>query len=207
MKRSLRIALLVTEALLYCAFLYLDLFTDVDTRWLKYGSILLIALTSLCIDEKLLTCALCLTAAADAFLLVLDRWYAAGVLLFLIVQLLYSLHMRSRRTLYAQLILTILSIVLSVSSGRLEALAGGYILVFLINLIRAGFHAAEIRSKESLLFFLGLLLFFCCDLCVGWYHIGNGPLWSFARVAMWGFYLPGQVLILLSAFSNQGDRS
>lgn len=207
MKRSLQIALLITEALLYCAFLYLDLFTDVDTRWLKYSSILLIALTSLCIDEKLLTCALCLTAAADAFLLMLDRWYAAGILLFLVVQLLYSLHMRSSRTLYAQLILTILSMVLAVSCGRLEALAGGYILIFLINLIRAGSRAAEIRSKEALLFFLGLLLFFCCDLCVGWYHIGSGPLWSFARVAMWGFYLPGQVLILLSAFSNQGDRS
>ena len=105
-----------------------------------------------------------------------------------------------------ELILTILSIVLSVSSGRLEALAGGYILVFLINLIRAGFHAAEIRSKESLLFFLGLLLFFCCDLCVGWYHIGNGPLWSFARVAMWGFYLPWQILILLSDLLFQGDH-
>lgn len=207
MKRSLRTALLITEALLYCAFLYLDLFTEIDTRWLKYGSILLLSLTSLRIDDKLLTCALCLTAAADAFLLMLDRWYAAGVLLFLIVQLLYSLHMRSRRTLYAQLFLAILSMVLAVSCGRLEALAGGYILIFLINLIHAGYCAAEIRTKETLLFFLGLLLFFCCDLCVGWYHIGNGPLWSFARVAMWGFYLPGQVLILMSAFSNQGDRS
>lgn len=205
MQRSMRIAFLFTEALLYSAFLFLDLFTDADTTWLKYASILLVALMSLRAKERLITCALCLTAAADAFLLVLDRWYAAGILLFLIVQLLYSLRLESKRALYAQLILMILSVLFVISGKRLEPLAAGYILIFLINLIHAVWRAAQSRSKVAILFFLGLLLFFCCDLCVGYYHIGSGALWAFARIAMWGFYLPGQILILLSAKTNQGD--
>ena len=36
----------------------------------------------------------------------------------------------------------------------------------------------------------------CCDLCVGAFHLG---LWTgFTRIGMWLFYLPSQMLIVLS---------
>ena len=38
------------------------------------------------------------------------------------------------------------------------------------------------------------------------YNIGAGVLHSFARVAMWGFYLPGQILILLSNWKAGGTK-
>lgn len=44
-----------------------------------------------------------------------------------------------------------------------------------------------------------------CDLCVGLHNLAaflpvvdTGPLFSFAQVGMWLFYLPSQVLITLS---------
>ena len=52
------------------------------------------------------------------------------------------------------------------------------------------------------LFRLGLALFLCCDVCVGAFNAPGlfpVPVTAFARVGMWLFYLPGQVLIALSA--------
>lgn len=55
-------------------------------------------------------------------------------------------------------------------------------------------------------FSAGLVLFVCCDLCVGLQNLSAFPsrvrarrLFAFARVGMWLFYLPSQVLITLSA--------
>ncbi len=204
-KRSVLVVFLIAEALLYGLFLFLDLQTAIDTKWLKFASILFVALMSIYADEKLLSAALCLTAAADIFLLVLDRRYDIGIFLFILVQLLYSLHLKSRKILCIQIVLLIISAALAAASRHVEALAAGYITIFLLNLIHAGSCAFRKGTKTAILFFAGLFLFFCCDLCVGYYNIGSGFLWSFARVAMWGFYLPGQVLILLSNIKNQGE--
>ncbi|MBR0397615.1 MAG: hypothetical protein IJI10_05020 [Eubacterium sp.] len=204
MKRSAWMAFLIAEALLYGSFLLLDLLTDADTKWLKYASILLAAIISLHLDDKIISAALCFAAAGDIFLLVLDQWYGIGILLFFIVQLMYSLHLHARKILCIQSILIFSAVLLALVVRRIELLAAGYILIFLLNLICGTFRAAKERTGPSILFFLGMLLFFCCDLCVGYYNIGTGALRAFARVAMWGFYLPGQMLILLSA-SNKGD--
>ena len=206
MRRSMLAAFLIIEALLYGSFLFLDLQTDVDTTWLKFVSILIIAVMSMLAKNKVFTAALCLTAAADVFLLVLNRWYILGIFIFIVVQLLYSISLDSRKTFYCQLILIFASVTLLLITQNIDALAIGYIMVFLINLLRAGLQYWQKRDKQALLFFSGLLLFFCCDLCVGYYQIGSGSLWHFARIAMWGFYLPGQILILLSDLLFQGDH-
>ena len=207
MKRFAWIAFLAAEALLYCTFLFLDLQTGADTKWLKFSALLLVAIASLWSGDIIISAALCLTAAADIFLLMLNQWYGLGIFFFFIVQLLYSIHLHSGKVLHMQIVLMILSTIIALITQQIEVFAIGYITVFLLNLIHAASHAAQLRSNQSVLFFLGLLLFFCCDLCVGYYNIGSGAFWAFARVAMWGFYLPGQVLILLSAISQQGDPS
>ena len=207
MRRTTQILFLTTEALLYCAFLWLDVFTNADTKWLKFSAILLIALVGFRSEHREITVALCLTAAADVFLLVLDRWYHVGILLFIIVQLLYAISMKARKTILFQLVIVLITAVLYFITGKTETLACGYISAFLCNLIHAGIKAASVKEGKTLLFFIGLTLFFCCDLCVGYYNIGAGPLRGFCSVAMWGFYLPGQVLILLSSIIKQGDNS
>lgn len=104
-----------------------------------------------------------------------------------------------------QMVLLIISAAFTAVTGHIEALAAGYITIFLLNLIHAGSCAFRTGTKTAILFFAGLFLFFCCDLCVGYYNVGSGFLWSFARVAMWAFYLPGQVFILLSAINIKGE--
>lgn len=198
MKRTFKTTFLLTEALLYIAFLSMDHMTDVETKWIKFASILLIAAFSFLAKRHLLNAALCLTAAADVFLLLLDHWYGIGIFLFILVQLLYSLHLRSRKLIYLQITLLLIAAALLYPYGITEALAVGYISIFLVNLIHAGVCAHQSKASSNLLFFFGLFLFFCCDLCVGYYNIGSGALRAFAGAAMWAFYLPGQVLILLS---------
>ena len=205
MKRSAWIAFLTVETLLYLSFLFLDLRTGVDSKWLKFASILMVALISFQLNDKIVTAALCLTASADVFLLVLDQWYIVGLLLFCIVHLLYSLHLHSQKMLSMQIVLLIFSAILVLAYRRMEPLAVGYITVFLLNLFHAASFAIRAKGRQTFLFAFGLLLFFCCDLCVGYYNIGEGALWEFSRIAMWGFYLPGQVMILLSAVTNGGE--
>ena len=207
MKRATMSVFLTAELLLYCAFLLLDLFTSADTKWLKFAAILLVALMGFRSERREITAALCLTAAADVFLLVLDRWYDFGILLFIIVQLLYAVSMRAKKTIFIQFAIVLIAVVLYFVTGKTEIMACGYITVFLCNLIHAGIIAVIVKDRKTILFFIGLALFFCCDLCVGYYNIGTGPLRGFCSVAMWGFYLPGQVLILISSIIKQGDNS
>ena len=92
MKRILWFPL--SEGCLYLIFLSLDLFRP-DSGWdipIKYLSILLCFCFVLWAgqgrDGLLMKIALGFTLLADLFLLVLDRWYLAGVACFCVVQLL-----------------------------------------------------------------------------------------------------------------------
>ena len=67
------------SALLWLCFLLCDLFTTVDTTWVKYTSICLCCLTALLgattTDGRLVAAALCFTVAGDWFLLVRNDHY------------------------------------------------------------------------------------------------------------------------------------
>ena len=52
------------------------------------------------------------------------------------------------------------------------------------------------RSSTAAIYAAGLILYFCCDLCVGLNNLTPSPI---TNIAMWAFYLPGQVLIASSA--------
>ena len=193
---------LTVECLLYLSFLGMDLTGFGETTALKYLSILLIAGMALphlrAARPRAVAIALVFTALADLFLLVLDRWYAAGILLVWLVQLCYAYRLDGKTGLMFRGLAALAASALLYRSGSIPALAAGYIAMFFVNLLRAAAAARRSRRRSDRLLALGLALFFCCDLCVGYFHIGEGPLWEFARVAMWGFYLPGQVLILAS---------
>lgn len=205
---------LPAEAALYAAFLWLDLVRPAS-RWdipLKYLSILLCfcfaAVRGRGRDGRLMKLALGFTLLADLFLLVLDRWYLAGVACFCAVQLLYLIRiagMRPRRLplrLALRGALAAAALALAAALGALDPLTA-------LSLVY--FTQLAVNALESLTlgpgfrgFAVGLFLFLCCDLCVGlqnlsaWFPAAGGPLVDFARVGMWLFYLPSQVLIALS---------
>ena len=202
---------LAAEGALYTAFLTLDLIgvRGMLSTGFKFASIILVLLAGLTAirtrDGKTVAAALALTAAADVFLLLLDRNYAVGILLFLCVQALYTVRLCALGRANLTLHLTARAMLAGFAAffacarlGRIEMLAAAYIVWFFMNLAHSTALAAQMRKKRTLRFAAGLALFFLCDLCVGVHNLPTNALSAFADIAMWAFYLPGQVLIVLS---------
>ena len=202
------------EGVLYAAFLALDLFCP-GSGWdvpLKYLSIVLCLLWAwrkgTGPDGRLMTAALSFTLLADLFLLVLDRWYLAGVSAFCVVQVLYLVRIAKARPRKLPLRLVLRGVLAAVALGTAWSLGA---LDPLTALSLCYFTLLAGSALECLLlrppypgFGLGLALFACCDVCVGlqnlfrWFPGAGGPLVAFARVGMWLFYLPAQVLLARS---------
>lgn len=190
---------------LYISFLAVDIGRFDDSTWLKFAAICLCALTAVLgansRDALLVAVAQCLTVAADWHLLVKsgEMDYIVGVSFFILVQLTYLFRMeflRGRSTKAGPLLraLAFLGALWVLKSGDLlTALSLFYFANLVVNLLEA-------IGLEEKVFALGLALFVCCDLCVGLWNLELHPtLTEFARVGMWLFYLPSQVLIVLSA--------
>ena len=192
---------LALEAILYVLFLVLDLTgRGEQTIWLKYGGILLCLLyallCALCGGDTLVFPALLFTAGADWFLLVKTSHLELGLILFLVVQTLYLIRLRRMGSSSGYWLRCMLALLLGVIvfacslASVLNLLVALYFSQLLSNAILAW-------SAKKWVFALGLTLFVCCDICVGLFNLGI--LYSFASVGMWLFYLPSQVLIVLSA--------
>ena len=189
------------EVLLYAVFLTLDLTgRGGQTIWLKYAGILLCLLYSLLLTlrggDRLVFPALLFTAGADWFLLVKNSHLELGLVLFLVVQTLYLLRLRTMGSGSGVWLRSLLALAMGLAvaaSGLispLNLLVALYFSQLLSNTVLAW-------SARKWVFATGLTLFVCCDVCVGMYNLGI--LHSFASVGMWLFYLPSQVLIGLSA--------
>lgn len=203
---------LVAEGILYLAFLRRDLFLNgAGTTLPKFAGILLCFLFSLVAlfrgGSPLVAIALGFTVCADGFLLLLNAHYAMGLLFFCLVQGCYFLRIRARGGkpwLGARLLLFLIALAalaLLRLFTPLNCLALFYFTNFLCNVLSS----FSCSPPGPSLFSVGLALFLCCDVCVGLYQ-GFLPLPTFVaefvRVGMWAFYLPGQVLIALSAMTE-----
>lgn len=197
-------AFLGLEAALYAVFLTMDL-TGGSGDPVKYASIAVCLVFSVLFacrgGSRLMPAAMALTLGADTFLLLLNDHYGAGVALFCGVQALYLVRICRRnggRTLWPLRLVLVLGAWTGLWAlgllSPLNLLAAVYFTNFLLN-------ACQAVPLHSPLFSVGLWLFLLCDVCVG---IRNQPelfpgwLAAFAQVGMWLFYLPGQVLLVLS---------
>lgn len=212
--KPVTVAFLALEAALYAAFLTLDLLKlSGPDVWLKYAGVLLCLAFSLwCAlrgGDKLVLPALLLTALADSLLLLANSHYALGVLIFLGAQTVYLTRLRlaaGRSWLWLRIAVPLLAGLLLYQLGQatpLNLLAGLYFSQLLVNAVLAW----TLPGRNWRAFALGLALFVGCDLCVGAFNspglVPDG-LYAFARVGMWLFYLPSQVLIALSALPLKG---
>ncbi len=199
--RPITAGFLVLECVLYATFLTLDLTGRSSyTIWLKYSGILLCLLYALLCalrgGDRLIFPALLFTAGADWFLLVRNDHLIWGVALFLVVQTLYLIRLRRMGAESHFWLRSMLAVLLGVAvfafglASALNLIVALYFSQLLSNTILAW-------SAQKWVFALGLTLFVCCDICVGMFNLGIFS--PFSSVGMWLFYLPSQILIVLSA--------
>lgn len=197
------------EAALYLLFLALDAFSTGGGDGVKYLTIVVCLLAAVWSARHggscLMAWAMVFTLAADTFLLLLDRWYGMGIVLFCVVQGLYLARIRRAcgRTLWALragLVPAAWVLLNALGMGTaLNLLAALYFVNFLVNACQS----LTLRSER--LFAAGMWLFLLCDVCVG---LRNQPsllpgLAGAAQVGMWLFYLPGQVLLVRDFYTAQ----
>lgn len=196
---------------LWLVFLFLDLTGAGDSTGVKFAAICLCLAAALTgatsRDGRLVALALGLTVGADVFLLLLNRDggdQVAGVCLFLVVQLLYAYRLyclgdKTSRMFLPRLALSGLLVGLSLFPLWCAAV---YFLNLCCNAVQAWLlKRKRPGEKPPARFAWGLLLFIGCDVCVGLWNISPAlpaALAEFSRVGMWLFYLPSQVLIVLS---------
>ena len=213
MGRRATLLFLVLEGAVYAAFLAMDLAgLGGLSIWPKYAGILL-CLAFACLaavqgGDRLIPFALACTALADLFLLVLNRYYPLGVAIFLVVQTLYLLRLRRDGSDSAPWLRAGLALILALAVYGLGLLSPLNLLVCLYfsQLLSNTCLAWTVKGRSQRLFALGLTLFVGCDVCVGLFNLSGlvpDALYQFARVGMWLFYLPSQVLIALSAYPRK----
>lgn len=203
--KKLAIIFIALELLIYVSYLAVDFgFADADSIKLKFISICLCLVFSAIFTafggEKLITAAMVFTLAADNLLLVANSDYALGVALFCVVQAIYFylLYRENGKTLLpVRIVLLAAALILlwklNMFTG-LNVLVAFYFTSFVCNVIQS-------LGTDKHLFSIGLALFLCCDICVGIFNLSSlagTEIYSFATVGMWLFYLPAQVLIVLS---------
>ncbi|MBO5328173.1 MAG: hypothetical protein J6B04_03245 [Clostridia bacterium] len=163
-------------------------------------------------DGSAIFIAFLITAVADTFLLVLES-YTLGITTFIFAQLIYfaRIYLTIGKKPIISVISRICAVVIAIiilakyeSLTFLTAATSFYFINLLANFVDS-FLLIKI-NRQYAIFTLGLLLFICCDVCVGLMNFEEvlgveipHSLFVFADIAAWIFYLPSQVLIVLSA--------
>lgn len=204
------------ETLLYIIFLMLD-FMKEPSAHIKYLSICLCLAVSLYIlkvkHSYMCFVAMALTLIADTFLLLLDDYYIVGVSAFCVVQTIYAKRLMSHsgmKSVIPRIALFLTAIVvlrLLDSLDYLTALSAWSFTQLMANVIHGFLIKKQFAGGN--IFAAGLLLFWACDACVGLNNLINYiPEFTYAGIiaiasfCMWLFYLPSQVLIVLSFFKE-----
>mgnify|MGYP000844872188 CR=1 FL=1 len=211
-------------AILYIGFMYIDIYdieSIISSDRLKYLSMILVLMISLFTgddalnvkDLQLLQTGLFITLIADLFLLILGRHYILGILLFSVVQIIYSsrygftnLKMNIRNFIVIFSSLFIVYFVVDKLIFKLDFIWGMglfYGICLLNSVIKAAkaYRDRLLPKPNGHMILIGMVLFLLCDINVALYNILNeGLFYNISSISMWLFYLPSQVLLSLSGY-------
>lgn len=210
MKRITSIIFLVAEALLFGAFVTMDIMHIDGENIVKYIAIALVGLMGLRAgkqrDNVVVTAALLFTMLADIFLILIGN-FIAGVLVFLCVQTCYTVRFSfmSGKPMVGELLKRLLpGVILGGIATYFLGIKVGVVVLYACSFAVNFAHGFELQilkpSARHLRFAIGIFLFACCDACVGITNI-QPPFFTEqmirnAEVMTWIFYLPSQILIL-----------
>ena len=189
---------ILSELLIYITFITLDIL-DRNSLFIKYLGIIVCFLFSLR-SNKLASLALTTTLCADFFLLVLNKHYEIGLLFFIVTQLAYCFYLNDKKYYLVRLVCFVFGFVVLIVLDNITKL-NVLVIFYFSNLLINCIESYKLNNKTL---FIGLLLFVCCDICVGLFNM-NVPssVYNFVSFMMWVFYLPSQVLICLYFFENK----
>lgn len=220
-------AFVLIEIIIYIIFQIYDFAYGVNLIYLKYAGILTcLAFAAAGIyfygkDGIVMTVALVFTAISDLFILVLNNYFEVGICTFTLTQAVHFariylingkkpwISLAVRAGVVAVLLATLGG--LGMLNSAVVVLAVIYFPQLLINAVESAFLIKI--DKKYIFFFVGLLLFTICDICVGVDNMGgiNGDasdatvgisisegLKNFVHSVIWTVYLPAQVCIVLS---------
>jgi hypothetical protein len=216
MKSPLACASLVCLAAVYLAFLSIDLFCPelgLFSSLLKYAGILLCLALALLLrrhawdrrDSTLLVSALFLTAAADLFLLLLNR-PIPGLLVFCAAHLVYIRRYRPAWFIPAAAAVLAAFAGLLAASSLVPGFPAKYALAGLYGALLLAVAVCAFRSSlpriNRRLAAAGMALFLLCDIHVVLFNtLPAGSLYDpYASFFMWLFYLPAQAALAVSGY-------
>lgn len=153
--------------------------------------------------ENLIPLAFLFTLMADTFLCLINGIYIMGYFLFFVVESVYMFYIGlTRRRVSARIILYAVLLFILWYTKMLTfsyAIAMANMAQLTVNVFCAWIKNFKIRSKEALLFALGITLFFGCDFSIVIRTIVTiSPIHSIAAFTVWTCYVPAQVLLLFS---------
>ncbi len=162
------------------------------------------------LDSIFVVIALIFTFVSDTFLLYLGKYFELGVSTFIVVQIMYFLRLIystnfTKNRIYVSIGIRVISFIICLiimpfidMFNYLNIVTIFYFINLVMNFIDSMISTIILRHDKtrfitSLIFTIGLLLFIGCDINVGLSNlIGKG-----GRL-IWSFYLPSQILIVLS---------
>lgn len=210
MNRKISIMFLVIEALLFGAFVTMDIMQLEGENIVKYIAIALVGLMGLKAgkqrDNVVVTAALLFTMLADIFLILIGN-FIVGVLVFLCVQTCYTVRFSfmSGKPMVGELLKRLLpGIILGGIATYFLGVKVGVVVLYACSFAVNFAHGFELQilkpSARHLRFAIGIFLFACCDACVGISNLQPAffteQMIRNAEVMTWIFYLPSQILIL-----------
>jgi len=213
---------LTVELLLYVSILFLRL--NVPSGLFHYLSIVICLLFVLGLrqndrDTQIIRFAMIFTVLADLFLTLLGIQQLLGTIFFTVAQLAYAYRLLLRETTSRNILLigrVVFVVIMELVAwfivrSQMDALIFCAVFYY-ANLLVNAFHAI-LRFRYNPLFAMGLCFYLCCDLMVGlsnssgYVTIPNGSLWAFLLAIpfnlTWFFYLPSQVMIVLSVLPKR----
>lgn len=188
---------ILAESLIYIGFIILDLL-HINSTYIKYLGIILCLGYALLSGKKHRSVAMIFTLMADFFLLILDSHYEIGLVSFIIVQFIYLYFLGNYDRGYFNMFLLIRGFIIATGTLLLIifknlTLINELVLIYFSNLVLNTIQSYLLPNR---LLSIGLTLFVCCDICVGLHNINVA--YTLATFLMWFFYLPSQVLIVIS---------
>lgn len=175
---------ILAELIIYLCFLAGDLF-GFDTSLIKYAGIVLCFFRAIYKKNGIIALAFGLTMISDFFLLLLDRYYTAGVCFFVLVQMTYLYYLHRQRCgsyLVPRGVLFVVGAILLFVNRQTDALSV-VTLFYFVNLL--GNTMSSFSNPELKMVSFGFVLFVCCDICVGLHNLlPYGRLYDFVSFCM-----------------------